>query len=105
VGEETGIGTMRVIKSSRVRRLLKAVDPIFCLVAVVAVVVVEEVVAAHAHFARDVLTARDVLLCSFRKFSLTLSLISLETFSLLETFSFAHFARNALTARGVPISS
>jgi hypothetical protein len=57
-------------------------------VAVVAVVVVEdEVEAAHAHFARDVLTARDVLLCSFRKLSLTLSLtlslISLETFSLL----------------------
>ncbi len=33
-----------------------------------------------------------------------LTLISLETFSLLETFSFAHFARNALNARGVLIS-
>jgi hypothetical protein len=57
----------------------------------------------HAHFARD------VLLCSFRKLSLmlslTLTLISLETFLLLETVSLAHFSRNALTARGVFISS
>jgi hypothetical protein len=44
---------------------------------------------AHTHFARDVLTARDVLLCSFWKLSLMLSL----SFSLT-----AHFARDVLTS-------